>query len=220
LLKVGLTGGMACGKSVVGEMFLALGAHVIQSDTVAHQLMQPGEAVYEEVVCRFGSAILSPDRTVNRAKLAESAFGQPPRIAELNSIVHPAVIDFENQWMQEIAQRQPHAIAIVEAALILEASSANRFDRLVVVTCRPEQRVERWATRTNVDSETARVEVTRRMAAQLPDEEKIKAADYVIDNSGSLDQTRKKVEQIYEKLRVDEKAFNPKDHKEKPPREA
>jgi len=205
LLKVGLTGGMACGKSVVGEMFLALGAHVIQSDTVAHQLMQPSEGVYEEVVRHFGVAILNRDGTVNRAKLAEVAFGQPPRIAELNRIVHPAVIDYENRWMQEIAQREPHAIAMVEAALILEAGSANRFDRLVVVTCRPEQRAERWASRGKVDLETARREVTRRRAAQLPDEEKIKAADYVIDNAGSLDETRKRVTQVYEALRAEEK---------------
>jgi dephospho-CoA kinase len=205
LLRVGLTGGMACGKSVVGEMFVALGAHVIQSDAVAHQLMQPDEAVYEEVLRRFGATILNPDRTVNRAKLAEAAFGQSPRIAELNRIVHPAVIDYENRWMQEIAQRDPHAIAMVEAALILEAGGANRFDRLVVVTCRPDQRIDRWATRAKVGSDAARREVTRRMAAQLPDEEKIKAADYVIDNSGSLDETRQKVQRVYEKLLVEEK---------------
>ena len=208
MLKVGLTGGMACGKTVVGEMFVALGAHLIQADTVAHQLMQPGEAVYEEVVRRFGAGILNPDRTVNRAHLAEAAFGGPgqaSRIAELNQIVHPAVIQRENRWMEKVRQQDPHAIAIVEAALILEAGTAKRFDRLMVVTCRPEQRVERWATRTRVDLETARREVTRRMAAQLPDEEKIKAADYVIDNAGSLDETRKKVERVYEKLRREEK---------------
>ena len=208
MLKVGLTGGMACGKTVVGEMFVALGAHLIQADTVAHQLMQPGEAVYEEVVRRFGASILNPDRTVNRARLAEAAFGGPgqaSRIAELNQIVHPAVIQQENRWMEDVGQQDPHAIAIVEAALILEAGTAERFDRLVVVTCRPEQRIERWATRTRVDLETARREVTRRMAAQLPDEEKIKAADYVIDNTGSLDETRKKVERVYEKLRGEEK---------------
>jgi dephospho-CoA kinase len=205
LLKVGLTGGMACGKSVVGEMFVQLSAHVIQSDTVAHQLMQPGEPVYEEVVRRFGAAILNPDRTINRARLAEAAFAPPPRIAELNSIVHPAVIEYENRWMNEIGRRDPHAIAIVEAALILEAGSRNRFDRLIVVTCRPEQRIERWASRAKVDSDTARREVTRRMAAQLPDEEKIKAADHVIDNSGSLDETGKKVKEVYGLLRQAEK---------------
>jgi len=196
---------MSCGKSVVGEMFVALGAHLIQSDTVAHQLMQPGEAVYAEVVRHFGSGILNPDKSVNRARLAEAAFGQPSRIEELNRIVHPAVIERENRWMDEIAQEDANAIAMVEAALILEAKAQKRFDRLIVVTCLPEQRAERWAKRTKVDLESARREVVRRMAAQLPDEEKVKAADYVIDNSGSLDETQEQVKQIYEKLRAEEK---------------
>ena len=187
VLKVGLTGGIAAGKSVVGEMFAALGAQVIQADEISHQLMQPGEAVYREVVRHFGAGILNPDGSVNRARLAELAFGgpdQPSRVQELNQIVHPAVIRRQEEWMAEVGRRDPHAIAMVEAALILEAGMAKGFDRLVVVTCRPEQRIERWARRLKVDQETARREVTRRMAAQLPDEEKIKAADYVIDNSG------------------------------------
>jgi len=200
MLKVGLTGGMSCGKSVVGDMFVQLGAHLIQSDLVGHQLMQPGEAVYQEVVRRFGTSILNADRAVNRARLAELAFGQPSRIRELNAIIHPAVIDYENRWMDAIAKQEPHAIAMVEAALILEAGSANRFNRLVVVTCRPEQRAERWASRAKVDVETARREVSRRMAAQLPDEEKIKAADYVINNSGSLNATREQVKGVYRTL--------------------
>ncbi len=194
---------MSCGKSVVGEMFVQLGAHLIQSDSVGHRLMQPGQAVYEEVVRRFGSAILNADGSVNRARLAEIAFGQPSRIGELNAIIHPAVIKYEDQWMEEIGRRDPQAIVIVEAALILEAGSAKRFDRLVVVTCRPEQRAERWASRAKVDMESARREVTRRMAAQLPDEEKIKAADYVIDNSGSLEATEERVKEVYEKLLVE-----------------
>jgi dephospho-CoA kinase len=204
LLKVGLTGGISSGKSVVGEMFAALGAYLIQSDVVAHQLLQPGETVYDRVIGHFGAGILNPDRSVNRARLAELAFGQPSRIQELNQIVHPAVIDRENRWMKEIAAKDPRALAIVEAALILEAGSQKRFDRLLVVTCRPEQRIERWASKMKVDFETARREVTRRMAAQLPDEEKIKAADYVIDNSGPLDATRSNVNQLYERLRQEE----------------
>ena len=103
--------------------------------------------------------------------------------------------------MEEAGRGDPHAIAIVEAALLLEAGAGQSFDRLVVVTCRPEQRIERWAHRMQVDQETARQEVTRRMAAQFPDEEKIKSADYVIDNSGSLDNTAQRVREIYEKLR-------------------
>ena len=103
--------------------------------------------------------------------------------------------------MEQVGRRDPHAIALVEAALILEAGAAGRFDRLVVVTCRPEQRIQRWAHRLKVDEETARREVTRRMTAQLPDEQKIRAADYLIDNSGSLDQTENQVGTIYLKLR-------------------
>jgi dephospho-CoA kinase len=203
VLKVGLTGGIAAGKSVVGEMFAALGAHVIQADEISHQLMQPGQAVYREVVAHFGREILNPDGSVNRSRLAELAFSsQPSRVQELNQIVHPAVIRRQERWMEQVGQRDPGAVAIVEAALILEAGMATGLDRLVVVTCRPEQRIERWARRLNVDQETARREVTRRMAAQLPDEEKVKAADYVVDNSGSLDETRRQVKDIYTELLV------------------
>ena len=203
MLKVGLTGGIAAGKSVVGEMFASLGAQVIQADEIAHQLMQPGQAVYQEVVARFGAGILDSDGSVNRARLAEIAFGgpnKPPRVAELNQIVHPAVIRRQEEWMEQIGQRDPYAVAMVEAALILEADMAKLLDRLVVVTCRPEQRIERWARRLKVDEDTARREVTRRMAAQLPDEEKVKAADYVVDNSGSLDGTRRQVEENLRKV--------------------
>jgi len=199
MLKVGLTGGIAAGKSVVGEMFVRLGAHLIQADQISHELMQPGQPIHEEVVRHFGSGILNPDRTVNRPKLAKAAFSG--RIQELNQIVHPAVVKRQREWMEGIGQSDPHAIAIVEAALILEAGFGDDFDRLIVVTCREEQRVKRWAHRMNVDEETARCEVARRMAAQFPDEEKVKASDYVIDNSGSLDDTRNQVTQIFGELK-------------------
>jgi dephospho-CoA kinase len=208
LLKVGLTGGIASGKSVVGEMFVARGALLVQADQISHELMQPGQKVYEEVVRQFGTAILNPDGSVNRPRLAEAAFGNPgvggsSRVSELNRIVHPAVIRRQDEWMAEVGRRQPHAIAIVEAALILEAGAQDRFDRLMVVTCKEEQRVQRFAERLKIDTEAARREVTRRMAAQLPDEEKIKAADYVIDNCGSLDATSEQVRRIYELLRAE-----------------
>ena len=211
MLKVGLTGGIAAGKSVVGEMFVTLGAHLVQADRIAHSLMQPGEAVYNEVVRHFGREILNPDGSVNRAKLAEVAFGPPSdaegkrasRIEELNRIVHPVVIRSQDAWMEEMGRQDPHAIAIVEAALILEAGAGERFDSLIVVTCSAEQRVARFAARQKIDLDTARKEVMRRMAAQMPDESKIKAADYVIDNSGSLEQTREQVRQVWEKLQVE-----------------
>jgi dephospho-CoA kinase len=209
MLKVGLTGGIAAGKSVVGEMLVGLGAHLVQADRIAHSLMQPGEPVYNEVVRHFGREILNPDGSVNRSKLAEVAFGpanspegnRASRIEELNRIVHPVVIRSQDAWMEEMGRQDPQAVAIVEAALILEAGLAKRFDRLIVVTCSAEQRVDRFAARQKIDLETARKEVVRRMAAQLPDEEKSKAADHVIDNSGSLDQTREQVRGVWEKLK-------------------
>lgn len=203
MLKVGLTGGIASGKSVVGEMFIALGAHLVQADRIAHSLMQPGEEVYNEVVRHFGREILNPDLTVNRARLAEAAFGgNTSRVEELNRIVHPAVIRRQDEWMQQIARQDPHAVAMVEAALILEAGARDHFDRIVVVTCNEQQRAARFAARQKIDLDSARKEVTRRMAAQLPDEEKSKAADFVIDNCGSLESTREQVQRIWEKLRT------------------
>jgi dephospho-CoA kinase len=212
MLKVGLTGGIASGKSVVGEMFVALGAHLVQADRIAHELMLPGQPVYNEVVRHFGGTILNPDLSVNRAKLAEAAFGSTAkaaspatasRIQELNRIVHPAVLRSQEEWMKETGRQDPRAVAIVEAALILEAGAAKRFDRLIVVTCSDEQRVARFAARHKLDIDAARKEVERRMAAQLPEAEKVKAADYVIDNAGSLDHTREQVGDLWEKLRTE-----------------
>jgi len=220
MLKVGLTGGIASGKSVVGEVLVARGAHLVQADRIAHQLMRPGEPVYNEVVRHFGRAILNRDGSVDRAKLAELVFGSASpaaqskpvadqsqaaspissRVEELNRIVHPAVIRSQEEWMEEVGRQDPHGVAIVEAALILEAGAAKRFDLLIVVTCSEEQRIARFAARQKLDLDAARREVERRMAAQLPEAEKIKAADYVIDNSGSLDHMREQVERVWVKL--------------------
>ena len=203
MLKVGLTGGIASGKSAVGEMFVALGAHLVQADRIAHSLMQPGEPVYNEVVRHFGRGVLNPDGSVNRTKLAEAAFGSAEggdrvsRIEELNRIVHPQVLRSQEEWMRAISFQDPKGVAIVEAG------AGKRFDRLIVVTCDPEHRVERFASRQKIDLDTARKEVTRRMAAQLPDEEKVKAADYVIDNCGTLEHTRGEVREIWEKLKAE-----------------
>jgi dephospho-CoA kinase len=213
MLRVGLTGGIASGKSVVGEMFIALGGRLVQADRIAHELMVPGQPVYNQVVRHFGGGILNPDLSVNRAKLADAAFGSgggsatrtasqaPSRVEELNRIVHPAVIRSQEEWMEEMGRQDPHAVAIVEAALILEAGAAKRFDRLIVVTCSDEQRVVRFAARHKLSIDVAQKEVERRMAAQLPEAEKIKAADFVIDNSRSLDRTRERVLQVWQELR-------------------
>jgi len=201
MLKVGLTGGIASGKSLVSQIFIDLGAHCIDADEIAHKLMGPGEPVYEEIVKSFGSEILNADKTVNRAKLAELAFDKrKPRIYELNRLIHPGVIERYEKWMDEIGKREPEAIMILEAALLLEAGLRRRFDEIIVVTCKSQQRIDRWAASHNLDPDAARNEVTRRMMAQAPIEAKIQAADFVIDNSGSIEETRKQIEDVYRKL--------------------
>lgn len=200
MLKVGLTGGVACGKSTVGEMFVERGAKLIKADEIAHQLMRPGQPVYQEVVQHFGRGIVQEDGTIDRQKLARAAFGGG-RVEELNRLVHPAVITHQERWMEEEAARHRDAVVIVEAALILEAGVQKRFDKIIMVTCRPEQKAARFAQRQGVTDLAARQEVDRRQAAQRPDEEKIGAADYVIDNSGSRAETERQVEQVFRELK-------------------
>ncbi len=201
MLRVGLTGGVACGKTTVAQLFAQRGAHVVLADEVAHDLMRPGEPVYDEVVRHFGRNILgSSDGAIDRKKLADAAFGSG-RIKELNQIVHPAVIARQEAWTNEIAAQDPEGIAVVEAALLLEAGVGERFDKLVVVICTMPQKIERFARRHNLDLAAAEREVTRRMAAQLSDDEKARAADYVIDNSGPLSELEVKVDALMAELR-------------------
>ena len=200
MLKVGLTGGVACGKSTVGDMFVARGAKLIKADEIAHQLMRPGQPVYQEIVGHFGREILNEDGTINRPRLAQAAFGGG-RIEELNRIVHPAVIAHQDRWMEQEGAREPGAVTIVEAALILEAGVEKRFHKLIMVTCREEQKVSRFAARQGISEDAARQEVERRQKAQRPDEEKIRAADYVIDNSGSIADTERQVEAVFRELK-------------------
>jgi len=200
LLRVGLTGGVACGKTTVAQMMAERGAHVVLADEVAHQLMRPGEPIYYEIVRHFGPDVVGIDGGIDRKKLAEAAFGSG-RIKELNQIVHPAVIARQDAWAAEMAVKDPGGVAVVEAALMLEAGVGKRFDKLVVVTCTMPQKVERFARRHNLDLAAAEREVARRMAAQLPEGEKARAADYVIDNSGPLDDLEEKVDTLMLELR-------------------
>jgi len=198
VLRVGLTGGIACGKTVVAEMLRARGAHILFADKLAHELMTPGEPVYASVVEHFGRDILNADGSISRPKLAERAFAG--RIKELNQLVHPAVLAAEDRWMDEVGRREPHAITVCEAALLYEAGGAARFDRIIVVTCPAARKLERFAQRLGIGPEQARADLERRMSAQWPDEEKAARADYVIDNSGTLAATAARVEQVWQQL--------------------
>lgn len=201
MLRVGLTGGIACGKSTVAGMFAELGAHIVDADAIVHELYRPGEEVYQELIKHFGQEIVKPDGEVDRAKLAAAAF-DGNRVEELNRIVHPAVIRQQEQWMQATAAKEPYAVIMVEAALILEAGARDRFDKILVVTCKPAQKVARLAHRTGMSEAQARAEVERRSKVQMPDDEKMRRADFVIDNSGPLDVTRHQVERIYVEFKV------------------
>jgi dephospho-CoA kinase len=205
MVKVGLTGGIACGKTSVAQMFAKRGAHIIFADQIAHDLMQPGQPVYEEVVRHFGRSILASDVTIDRPKLAAAAFTKDStghsRVEELNSIVHPWVIRRQEEWAEEVRKTDSNGVAVIEAALIFEAGADLRFDQIIVVVCRPEQKAERFAIRSGLVIEAARAEVERRSAAQWPDNAKAKAADFVIDNSGSLADTERQVERIFQELK-------------------
>jgi dephospho-CoA kinase len=198
MLRVGLTGGVACGKSTIAAMIVKRGAHFLSADGLAHQVYEPGGKTYDEVVRHFGREILNPDATINRARLANVVF--PDRIGELNAVVHPEVIERQKNWMAEVERRDPRGIAVVEAALLIEAGAHKDFDKVIVVTCGVEQKIAHFARRANVTLQLARLEVARRSAAQFTDAEKASQADYVIDNSGSLEDTERQVEKIWQEL--------------------
>jgi dephospho-CoA kinase len=161
------------------------GAHFLQADTLAHQMYAPGQPTYRAIVDHFGRDIVNLDRTINRQRLADIVF--PDRIKELNAIVHPAVVEAQNKWMSDMERTDPEGIAVVEAALIIEAGAAKDFDKLIVVTCDLDKKIARYAKRANIPIEEARTEVMRRSAAQFSDDEKAAHADFLIDNSGQLE---------------------------------
>jgi len=198
MLRVGLTGGVACGKSTIAAMLVKRGAHFLSADALAHQVYAPGTATYDEVVRHFGREILNDDGTVNRARLANIVF--PDRIGELNAIVHPEVVRRQNGWMDEVERLDPHGIAVVEAALLIEAGAHKDFDKVIVVTCDSPHKIEHFAQRAKMSLEAARLEVERRSAAQFTDEEKARHADYVIDNSGSIEDTEQQLNNIWAEL--------------------
>ena len=201
MLRVGLTGGVACGKSTVANMFAKLGAQIVDADAIAHELYRPGEAVYQELINHFGQEIIKVSGDLDRARLASIVF-DGGRVDELNKIVHPAVIKRQEQWMREISEKDPYAVAMVEAALIFEAGVKERFDKIIVVTCKPAQKISRFAQRTGMPEALARADVERRNKAQISDEDKARRADYVIDNSASQDETSHQVQRIYAELQV------------------
>jgi dephospho-CoA kinase len=205
MLRVGLTGGLGSGKSTVAAMFAELGAAVIGADQLGRQLMQPGEAVYAAIVQRFGAGVVRADGSLDRRALAELAF-QHNQADALNRIVHPAVVAAQQEWMRGVFAKEPWRVALVESALIFEVEKwgtapgwLERFDRLILVTVPDEMKIARFVARA-VDQNGAEADARARLALQIPDEEKAPRCDFVIDNSGSLEETRAVVEGIYREL--------------------
>jgi dephospho-CoA kinase len=198
MLRVGLTGGIATGKSTVGAMFVELGCHLIESDQITHQLFEPGQAVYAAVVKQFGNRILALDGTIDRRILGDIVFKDPQARARLNSMVHPAIIQRQQEWLQDMEGQDPHGIAIVDAALMIEVGTYKNYDKVIVVTCSPEMQRGRLRARSALSED----EIESRIRSQMPNEEKIKYADFVIDNSGSIQSTHVQVETVYRQLRA------------------
>jgi dephospho-CoA kinase len=197
MLKVGLTGGIATGKSHVVAVLRELGCEVMDADVVAHEVIEPGKPAYQEIIRAFGREMLDADGTIDRARLGAVVFADSERRQELNAIVHPRVREAQQLWFAEVAARNPAAIAVLDAALLIETGAYRHFDKLIVVFCEPELQLARLMER----SRLTREEALARITAQMPTAEKVKYADYTINTSGDFADTRRQVEALYAELR-------------------
>lgn len=217
MVRVGLTGGLGSGKSTVSSYLKELGAEVIQADELGRELMEPGHAVFDEIVEVFGTEVVGPDGQLNRARLAELAF-RGGRLHELNAIVHPAVIAAQGDWMRQVYLRDPKAVAVVESALIFEVERdarlrgesegiltywRRRFDRVIVVAAPDEVKIARYVARLSPGGwdEKIAADARSRLAQQLSDAVKKSRADYVIENSGDFEDLKRQVDAVWMQLR-------------------
>jgi dephospho-CoA kinase len=192
----GLTGGVASGKSTVARMFAELGATIIDADWLGHELVRRSLPAYEEIVQRFGPRILDRSREIDRKRLGAIVFRDSQKLQELNAILHPRIIEGVELLARELHSRDPRTVIIVDAALIYEAGIGEHFAKIIVAWCRPEQQIKRLMTNASL----SRRDAERRVTSQMPVEEKRRRADFEIDCSLSLDETRRHVEAIYPKL--------------------
>ncbi len=220
MLRVGLTGGLGSGKSTVAAQLRALGAQVIEADELGREMMEPGHAVYDEIVRVFGPDVAGADGRLNRPRLAQLAFSEG-RLDELNTIIHPAVIAAQQRWMEEVFARDPGAVAVVESALIFEverdakargesegvlADWRNRFDHIIVLTAPDDAKIARYVDRIGADParrEAAVADARTRLSRQMSDAEKAARADFVVENTGDLESLRARVSAIWEQLRAE-----------------
>jgi dephospho-CoA kinase len=207
VLRVGLTGGIATGKSTVASVFREEGAFVVDADTLGHSLMEPGNVAYREIIDAFGRLVLSEDGRVDRTKLGARIFSDDAARRRLNAILHPRILAEAEDRVREFARISPGGIAVVQAALLVEAGVRARFDRIVVTHCDPETQTRRLQERDRIPREEAR----KRIASQAAPRERLAAADHVVDTSGSMEETRIRAREVFGALRREREQRKPSD---------
>jgi dephospho-CoA kinase len=196
-LSFGLTGGIACGKSTVARYFQDLGAHTIDADRVGHELIEPGHAAYEEIVERFGKEILDSGGRIDRKKLGPKVFADPQQLRVLNAILHPRIAAHMRELAAEYQRANPRSVVIIDAPLIFESGMEGTLRKVMVAWCRPEQQLERLMAKRGISRE----EAEQRIKAQMPLDEKCRRADYIIDCSGTIEESREQAQALYPELR-------------------
>lgn len=198
MLKVGLTGSIAVGKSTVCDIFRELGCHILDADQTARDVVEPGTEGLEKVIEHFSKDVLKADGSLDRAELGSIVFADEDKRKLLNSIVHPLVFEAQNAWIESLEKSDPKGIAIVDAALMIESGGYKRFNKLIVVWCNADIQLARLMKRDGFSIE----EATRRIDSQMPQDEKRKFADYLIDTSGSLDETQRQALDTFKQLKL------------------
>jgi dephospho-CoA kinase len=198
MLKVGLTGSIAVGKSFVLSVLAELGCITFDADRIAHAVMEPGRQAHRDIVLEFGDSVLAADNSIDRQKLGAIVFADPARRERLNQIVHPRVIEEQNRLLEEAEAAQPHGIVVIDAALMIESGGYKRFEKLIVVFCDRELQIERLMARNNLSREQAEL----RIASQMSSEEKRNYADFEIDTSDGFAETRKRVVAVCDQLKI------------------
>ena len=197
MIKAGLTGSIAVGKSFVCDCLRELGCHVLDADKTSREVVEPGTAGLDLIVKNFGDEILMVDGSLDRRKMGVIVFGDEEKRQLLNSIVHPLVIQSQNNWIATREKADPNGIAVIDAALMIESGGYARFEKLIVVWCKPAIQLRRLMLRDNLDADQAKMWIN----AQMPQDEKKAFADYLIDTSSGFDDTRRQAANVVDKLR-------------------
>ena len=196
MLRVGLTGGIACGKSTISRMFRDLDIPILDADPLAHELLEPGQPVYDQVVKEFGPEILANDKSIDRSKLGPIVFADPEKLKRLNQIIHPHIVEIVDRWFATLDQTGGPPISIVEAALLIEAGYRPKLNCLIVVRCTPGQQLARLRERGLNE-----IQAQQRINSQIPIEDKIKVADEIVDGGTTFEETSRQVRDLTARLK-------------------